>query len=184
MSPITYGSHKLGDVSGLPNVQVAFPGEHWSDGKASEDITPGELIVPVASGGKRVWARATAGNLDPRACIALNPVQHPDSNAGSIYNEGLGPNQIVNRTLKAGQWVHAYKSGAFNLTLIEAHAYVPGDLLTFDPAATPQPGKTSTGAWKKTTTIAQALFEVTLFRPIPDHADRGVATVQSLRSQF
>lgn len=185
MSPITYGGFKLSSVAGLPNIQVAFPGEHWSDGKAATDLTPGELVVPINSGGKLHWQRAASGAVDARASIALNTVQHPDLNVGSNYAEALGPNQILNRTIKAKEWVHAYRSGAFHLTLFVAAVYVPGDLLTYNPAGTPQTDKTSLGgAWEKTAVAANALLEVIEFRALPDTTNRGILTVKTLRSQF
>jgi hypothetical protein len=104
------GAFPLTGVQQLANVTVAFPGEHWSDGKANEVIVPGEMIVPVNVGGKRYWNRAAAGALDPRAAIALNVVQSPDSATGSIYSQPLGPNEIVNRAMQVGDYVHAYHS--------------------------------------------------------------------------
>lgn len=181
----SFGGFKLTSVENLPNIQVAFPGEHWSDGKASEDITPGQLVVPSSSAGKRTWAPASSGTVDPRACLALNCVQPPDSNQGSIYAEGLGPNQIVNRTIETGTYVHAYRSGAFILTLFAEDTYEPADLLEWDPDAVAQTGKPAdVGAWVKSTTPANALFEVIEFRVLPGETDRGVLTVKSLRSQF
>jgi hypothetical protein len=182
--PSSYGAFKLTSVEHLPNVQVAFPGEHWSDAKAVEVITPGELVVPVNSGGRLGLARAASGTVDPRAAIALQVVSPPDLRGGSLYGDALGPNEIMNRDLAIGDWVHYYRSGAFILTLFEEHAYVPSDLLTFDPAATPQTGKTGAGAWKRTTVAAQAWLEVTAFRVLPGQTQRGILEVKSLRSQL
>lgn len=179
-----YGSFRLRDVSGLPNCHVAFPGEHWSDGKAVETITPGELVVQTASGHKKGWVRAASGAVDPRAAIALRCIEPPDVNPGSEYNPQLSPIQIRNRPITVGTYVHAYHSGAFQLTLVEAHAYAPGDLLMFDPASTPQTGKTTTGAWKKTTVAANAFLVVEDFRPNPGSTTEGIVTVRSLRTQM
>jgi hypothetical protein len=185
-----FGSYQLTSVAKLPNVTVAFPGEHWSDGKADPSsgasaIVPGTLVVPTASGGKRYWTPAAAGAVDLRACIALRPVSTPDTNPGSEYNVQLTPNDIMNLPLAKGSYVHAYRSGAFHLTLIAPDAsYAPGDLVTWDPAASPVPGKPGPGAWKKTSTAANAWAEVVDWRPLPGDDTVGVLTVHSLRVQM
>lgn len=179
-----YGSFRLGDVSGLPNVHIAFPGEHWSDGVAKEAITPGELVVQGASGAKKGWLRHASGAVDPRAAIATRVIEPPDRNPGSEYNEQLGPNQIRNRTIALGAYVHAYHSGVFHITLRKAEAVVPGDLLMFDPLETPQTGKTTTGAWKKTAVAANAFLVVEEFRPNPGSTTEGIVTARSLRTQM
>jgi hypothetical protein len=56
------GSFPLTDVADFPNVTVAFPGEHWSNRKASETITPGEAVMPINSGGQLYVARAASGD--------------------------------------------------------------------------------------------------------------------------
>lgn len=185
-----FGSFQLTSVAKLPNVTVAFPGEHWSDGKAipsgnASAIVPGTLVVPIASAGKRYWTPAAAGAVDLRACIALRPVSPPDVNPGSEYNPQLTPNDIMNLPLAAGSYVHAYRSGAFHLTLIAADAsYAPGDFVTWDPAATPVAGKAGPGAWKKTATPANAWAEVVDWRPLTSDNTVGVLTVHSLRVQM
>lgn len=174
-----------GAVKNLPNVTVAFPGEHWSDGKAAEVIVPGELVVPVNSGGKLYWQRAASGAVDPRAAVALRPVMIPDTNGGSLYGQPLGPNEIVNLPIQVGEYVHAYKSGAFHLTLIKPDAtYAPADLIGWDPAGTRPAGKGGTGSWGKTGVAANALFEVQEWRPYSTDRTEGVLTVRSLRGQF
>jgi len=180
-----FGSFQLTSVAKLANVTVAFPGEHWSDGKAGADLTPGQLVVPSSSGGVRTWTVAASGAVDPRACIALNPISVPDLNPGSEYSTQLTPNDIMNLTIKSGSRVHAYRSGAFHLTLIKADSsYAPGQYLTWDPAETPATGKPATGAWKKTATAANAFFEIVDWRPLTSDNTIGVLTVHSLRSQF
>lgn len=169
----------------LPNVTVAFPGEHWSDGKATETILPGELVVPTSSGGKLYWSRAASGASDPRAAIALRTVQVPDINPGSEYSAQLGPNEIMNRAIPAQEYVHAYRSGSFHLTLIKPDsAYAPGQFIDWDPAGTRPTGKAAgTGSWRKTVTGANAFFEVQGWRPLNADATLGVLTVKSLRTQ-
>lgn len=183
-----YGSFQISSVADLPNVQVAFPGEHWSDVVASGTVRPGAAVVPVASGSRMAVREAQAGDSSVplgQVGIALNPVQIPDSNAGSIYNDALGPNAIVNRSITNGNYVHRYLSGAFHLTLIVADTYSPGDRIGWHAAGTPQTGKSGVGAWAKNSAAdIDDVFEVVEFRTLPGVANRGVLTVRSLKSQF
>lgn len=187
----SFGSFQLTSVTKLPNVTVAFPGEHWSDGKVntsgSAAIIPGSLVIPgVPVNGRKTWAVAGSGALDPRSAIALRPVSVPDLNLGSEYNPQLTPNDIMNLPLTEGSFVHAWRSGGFHLTLIVADAtYAPGDYIGWDPAATPQAGKPGPGAWKKVNANpSYALFTVDEFVALSADATLGVLTVTSLRSQF
>lgn len=176
-----FGSFRLTSVQNLPHVDVAFPGEHWSDRKAIEVITPGDAIMPVNSGGILGMRIATSGESGhPQLAIAVKTVQIPDVNTGPT---ALGPNQIMNADIAVGEYVHAYYSGAFNLTLVTPHAYVPSDLIGWDPAASRPTGISGTGAWKKVTNVALAVFEVLEFRPVND-ANEGILGVRSLRGQF
>lgn len=186
-----FGSFQLISLAKLPNVSVAFKGEHWSDGKANAAnaaaIIPGTLVVPGTPLNGRVgWTPAGSGALDPRAAIALRPVSVPDTNVGSEYNPQLNPNDIMNLPLAVGSYVHAWRSGAFHLTLIAADSsYAPGDLIGWDPAATPLTGKPGPGAWKKVNANPTYAFaEVIEFRPLTSDATQGVLTVKSLRGQF
>lgn len=186
-----YGSFQLTSVADLPNVQVAFPGEHWSDGVAVGTVRAGAAVVPVASGARIGLREPIAADVTGSGAangvvgIALNPVQIPDSNAGSIYNDALGPNDIVNRDITNGNYVHRYLSGVFHLTLIVANTYSPADLIGWDVDGTPQTGKTGTGAWaKNVNSDIKSVFEVVEFRTLPGETTKGVLTVRSLRSQF
>lgn len=185
MTP-TYSEFKLDTVEGLPHVTVTFPGERWSDGRAYESITPGDLIIPINSAGLRYWARAASGAVDPRSAIAMQTVRLPDTNAGSLYGDAVGPNEIVNTVIPQHEYVMAVRSGGFLLTRIAEDTYVPGDLLMWNKTANPQTGKgaAGSGAWVKTATAANAFFEVTGFRTIPGQTSRGILEVTSLRSQF
>jgi hypothetical protein len=185
MAVVTPGSHKLSSVALLPNVSVAFPGEHWSDIVASGVIVPGEAIVIVNSGGRKTAVRATtaqASAFNRRMAIALKTVQIPDVNAGPL---ALGPNEIMNTAIPSGDYVHAYYSGAFHLTLVVPDAaYVPGDLITWDDAGARPVGKAGTGSWKRGGTEANSLFEVSLWREVNTVTHEGILTVRSLRGQF
>jgi hypothetical protein len=163
-------------------VTVAFPGEHWSDRKASEDIVPGAAVVPINSGGKLYMKLAGAADAATQLAIALRTVQVPDVNVGPA---SLGPNEIMNTLIRKGEYIHAYYSGVFHLTLITPAAYVPGDLIGWDADGARPTGKGGTGAWAKNAAAdIDSIFEVQEFRPYGNIATEGVLTVRSLRGQF
>lgn len=197
----TPGPFVLSDGSQLPNVTVAFPGEHWSNRKAGSALAPGDAVVGYNSatptGNQLFVRRAAASDNLAQVGIALQVVSPPDINIGSIYNPVLGPNEIVNRVLNPGDYVHVYYGGVFHLTTAQADAtYGPGDLIGWDPAATrptgkPQPipaGSTSSpyagGTWRKGAPVGP-LFEVMEFRAYGGAAvsGEGILTVRTLRSQ-
>lgn len=185
--PPTVGDYPLSDVAALPNVTVAFPGEHWSDRIASGAVVPGECVVPVASGAgasaRKAMRKAVAGDaaLANRVAIALRPVDHPDVNTGP---GSLGPNEIRNQAMAHGDWVHAYYSGVFHLTLIVPNTYLPYDLIGWDADGVRPAGKGGTGAWAKDAAAdIDSIFEVMEFRPVGS-ANEGILTVRSLRGQF
>lgn len=176
------GAFPLTGVAALPNVTVAFPGEHWSDRKASEDIVPGEAVVPVNSGGKLYMRRALAADAAAQLAIALRTVQVPDVNNGPA---ALGPNEIMNQIIPQGDYVHAYYSGVFHLTLIVPDTYEPADLIGWDENGVRPTGKGGAGAWAKNADAdIDSIFEVQEFRPYNPAGDEGVLTVRSLRGQF
>lgn len=183
MSPATAGAYPLTGVAKLPNVSIAFPGEHWSDAIASGSIVPGEAVVPTFVGDQRYMVRATTAQAGSRQlAIALRVHDIPDTNSGPA---ALGPNEIVNQTIVAGEYVHAWYSGVFHLTLFAPLAYKPGDLITWVDNAPRPTGKGGTGAWSKTgATEANSLFEVREFRKLATVATEGILTVRSLRGQF
>jgi hypothetical protein len=175
------GSFPLTDVADFPNVTVAFPGEHWSNRKASETITPGEAVMPINSGGQLYVARAASGDSSSRRIgIALRTVQVPDVNTGPNQ---MGPNEIMNQQIPKGEWVHVWLSGAFHLTLVTPAVYAPGDLIGWDPGGARPTGKSGTGSWKKVGTEAGAFAEVMEFRPYNAAGNEGIVTVRSLRTQ-
>jgi hypothetical protein len=180
------GAFPLTGVAALPNVTVAFPGEHWSDRKASEIIVPGEAVVPVNSGGKLYMRVAEAADAATQLAIALRTVSVPDINRGSIYAQPLGPNEIMNLPLAVGDYVHAYYSGVFHLTLIAPDdTYAPGDLIGWDADGARPTGKGGAGSWAKNADAdIDSIFEVQEWRPINADGDEGILTVRSLRGQF
>jgi hypothetical protein len=181
MTPPDSGSFPLTGVGALPNVTVAFPGEHWSNRKASGSITPGEAVVPVASGSSLYMKKAGSGDAITQLAIALRPVDVPDPNTGP---NALGPNQIRNQAMATGDYVHAYYSGVFKLTLVRPDTYVPGDLVGWEAAGPRPAGKSGTGCWSKNATAdIDSVFEVMEFREV-NSSHEGVLTVRSLRGQF
>lgn len=182
MSPIPDTPFALGGVGALPNVTVAFPGEHWSDCKASGVLVPGEAIVPVASGGKRYMRKAIASDPITQLAVALRTVETPDVNTGP---GALGPNEIVNTPMQPHEYVHAYYSGAFHLTLVVPNTYAPADLIGWDADGVRPAGKAAgVGAWAKNAQAdIDSVYEVQEVRPIGD-ANEVILTVRSLRGQF
>lgn len=200
MSPIgtpVPGAFPLTSVARLPNVTVAYPGERWSDRKASGVIAPGTAVVPVASGGKLLMRAATTGDPVTQMAVATRTIDVPDINPGSIYQEALGPNDIRNLPIQNGDYILALYSGALVLTLINPDTYNPGDLIGWLPGGAVPTGKpTSTtpgsgisGSWAKFTspagggTTLAALFEVTMWRPVNQAGTEGLLNVRSLRGQ-
>jgi hypothetical protein len=181
MTPPDVGSFPLTSVAHLPNVTVAFPGEHWSNRKASEAITPGAAVMPLNSGGALYVAIAgSADSGSRRVGIALRTVQVPDINTGPTQ---IGPNEIMNTEIAQHEYVHVWLSGAFHLTLVTPAVYDPGDLIGWNPAGARPTGKAGTGSWRKVGSEAGAMFEVMEFRPYNAAGDEGIVTVRSLRTQ-
>lgn len=175
------GSFPLEGVGGLPNVTVAFPGEHWSNRRASGSVTPGEAVVPNSSAGNLYMRKANASDAATQLAIALRPVDIPDTNTGPA---SLGPNEIRNQPMAQGDYVHAYYSGGFHLTLVVPAAYVPGDLIGWDADGARPTGKSGSGAWAKNSAAdIDSIFEVMEWRPV-NSSNEGILTVRSLRGQF
>jgi hypothetical protein len=196
MSPIgtpVPGAFPLTSVARLPNVTVSYPGERWSDRKASGVIAPGTAVVPVASGGKLLMRAATADDAVTQMAVASRTIDVPDLNPGSIYQEALGPNEIRNLPIQQGDYILALYSGALILTLIVPDTYVPSDLIGWVPGgAVPTgkpdssvPGSGVSGSWGKMSNSGAVgpLFEVTMFRPVNQAGTEGLLNVRSLRGQ-
>jgi hypothetical protein len=209
MTPPVAGDHPLTGAALLPNASVAFGGEHWSDGKAAGPITIGAPVIPaagtLASAIASAQAADTPGNArtlkqveaadtiadERQVAIALRTVVPPyEQSVTDGYLADNGPNEIVNRPLARGEYVHEYRSGAFNLTLVEPRSdYVPGQIIGWNPAATRPVGKRGatndeTGAWTNTSRKANTnLFEIREVHKI-GAGDEVLLMVSSLRGQF
>jgi hypothetical protein len=188
MSPVfpSTGFFPLEGVGRLPNITVAFPGEHWSNRIASGAIVPGEAVIETNVSGKLAMRRAaSAAEAASRiGAIATRVIEPPDVATDSMYSTSLGPNEIKNRQIGSGEYVHAYYSGVFHLTIATPRAWVPGELVEWDPAAARPTGKTGVGAWDVAGGEATAVFSVMEFRPFSANGQEGILTVRSLRGQF
>lgn len=181
------GSYPLTGTGDLPNVHVAFPGEHWSDAVASGDIDPGEAVIVDNIGDTLVVRPVVAGdNGDPRVAVAKHVVEIPDVNTGP---SALGPNEIVNGRIVDGDYVHRYLSGAFVLSLVDpTRTYAKGDLVGWDIDGTRPAGKGGTparaGAWAPNANAdVDSIFEI---QDIREYGDDGevLLNVRSTRGQF
>jgi hypothetical protein len=139
-------------------VDVAYPGEVWSNKRANGVIIPGSCVIPVMVSGVECVRPVTGsdtivatgdGIRKENLSIALRQIMMPDINPGSQYNPALGPNEIMNLPIADQDYLRTYHSGVLNLTLVVPDAnYVPGDIIGWDPTGTRPAGKASgSGAW-------------------------------------
>jgi hypothetical protein len=193
MSPSVFnpqvGNFPLTDVTGLANVTIAYPGEHWSNRIAKGAIDPGAAVMPVNYGGKLAVQVAAAADAPKRMGIATRVITIPDRAVDSGYVQSLGPNEIKNLQIKDGEWVHVYYSGVFHLTLVVPRVWAPGDLVAYNPAGARPTGKTGVGAWDlpagadAAAKEAAAWGEVLEFRPFSANGQEGLLTVRSFKTQ-
>lgn len=190
MSPIgtpVPGAFPLDSADALPNVTIAYPGERWSDRKATGGpIVPGVAVVPVASAGKLLMRPAVDGDAVTQLAVASRTIDVPDTSDRSWYNTPLGPNEIRNLPIPNGDYILALYSGALILTLITERAWAPAELVGWNPDGVPQGNKDSlgAGAWDVMGVgVIGPLFEVEMFRPVNDAGDQGILNVRSLRGQ-
>jgi hypothetical protein len=160
------GAYPLTGTGKLPNVDIASPGEVWSNKRASGVIVPGTLVKPVevesvgcvkpvATGDTIEISTGTTNTSETEyfqgaLSIAMRQIMVPDINVGSQYNPALGPNEIVNLPIASGDWVRTVHTGVVHLTLVEPGEYHEGDVLGWDPKATrPTYKAEGEGAWTK-----------------------------------
>jgi hypothetical protein len=158
MTPVA-GAYPIQGVGKLPNVDIANPGEVWSNLKANGNIVPGACIAPVV-GATRKYKQVAAGGDAPQrrqVGIALRTVEVPDVNTGP---SALGPNEIINQMIADGDWLRLYLTG------------------------TRPVGKAAgTGSWTNQAGDILAntdIFEVVEFRPYGG-GNEGLLTVHFLR---
>lgn len=190
-SPVA-GAFPIAGVGKLPNVAIAYPGEVWTNRRASGVLVPGSCVKPVNLAGRKGYAVVADGdvagtNFDKAAlAVALRPIAIPDTNPGSVYTEALGPNEIVNLQIPNGDYVRTYHSGALHFTLVEPRAdYVPSQRIGWSATAVRPAGKAAgTGAWTNTGyETGTDIFELEEVRPYGPSANNEVLlTVRFLRS--
>lgn len=168
------GAYPLTGTGKLPNVDVAFPGEVWSNKRAGQIIVPGSCIKEVEKEGVPQWKVVTSsdtivnegdGIRKETLSVAMRQVMIPDINVGSQYNPQLGPNEIMNLLIAEGDWLRAYKSGVLNLTLVKPDTgYKVGDIIGWDPKATrPKEKAEGEGAWAKHTDDTNVVANTDIF---------------------
>lgn len=164
------GAYPLTGTGKLPNVDVASPGEVWTNKRASGIIVPGSLVRPVLIGGVGSVAVVAAGDtIDQEEsleqtgaasgshvraetlAVAMRQIMVPDINTGSQYNLALGPNEIVNLPIADKDWVRTYHTGVLHLTLVAPDAgYLEGDIIGWDPkGARPALKTAGEGSWAR-----------------------------------
>lgn len=176
--PPTVGSFPLTGIraANLPNVTVANGprARHYSNRKASGAITPGAAVVPTydAAGSANVntpgnaLKMKVAGASDPikQLGIALRTVQVPDQNHGPAE---IGPNEIMNKDIVDGEYVHVYYEGDFWISLVVPGTYTPGDLVGWQANGVRPAGVAGVGAWARDSAAdIDSVFEVMEVRKI------------------
>lgn len=174
-APLTQvGAYPLLGVGQLPNADVAYPGEVWSNKRANGVIIPGSCVKPSVVSGVECVAPVVAGDAISESggglrretlAVALRQIMIPDINPGSQYNPQLGPNEIVNLPIADLDYVRTYHTGVLNLTLVTPDAaYEPGDIIGWDPTAARPAGKASgTGAWASVARDASVVAGTDIF---------------------
>lgn len=185
----TAGPFELTGVANLPNAQVVHPGERWTDRKASGAVTPGEPVVPLASGSSPdatlVMRPVKEGDATTQLALATRVIDIPDPNSGPTSK---GPNEVRNQDIPHMEWLMAHYSGVFVLTLIVPDTYTPGELIGWDLDGVRPSGKATThaGAWAKNAAAdIKSVFEVQGWEEINSDTHEGILTVKFVgRSQF
>jgi hypothetical protein len=144
---------------------------------------PGEAVVPVNVSGKLAM-RARSTPTRRRAWASpLRTIEIPDG-VSSLYTTALGPNEIKNRQINTGEYVHAYYSGVFHLTLRHAARLGAGRARRLERRGRAADRQVRHRRVGRRPTEANALFEVMEFRPFSANGQEGILTVRSLRGQF
>lgn len=161
------GAYPLTGTGKLPNVDVASPGEVWSNKRASGIIVPGSLVKPTQVAGVGSVAEVAEGDtiLDEASVVkadsthirgdalsvAMRQIMVPDINVGSQYNLALGPNEIVNLPIADKDYVRQYFTGVLHLTLVAPfEGYAEGDILGWNPkGARPTLKTAGEGSWAR-----------------------------------
>jgi hypothetical protein len=177
------GAYPLTAVAKLPNVDIASPGEVWTNARANGVVIPGAAVAPVNVSGKMRLKQLIVGDTPDinQVGVALRQVEVPDVNTGP---SALGPNEVVNQAIADGDYVRRYMSGVLHLTLVEPRAdYVPGQKIGWAVAAARPAGKASgTGAWSNAALLSgTTIFEVFEYR-VYGSSNEGILTVRFLRS--
>lgn len=188
-SPVA-GAYPIQGVGKLPNAAIAYPGEVWTNRRASGVIVPGSCVKPVNLAGRKGYAVVADGedhSADKAGlAVALRTVAIPDTNAGSIYSQPLGPNEIVNLLIPDGEYVRTMHTGVLHFTLVEPRAdYVPGQKIGWSATAVRPAGKAAgLGAWTNTGyETGTDIFELEEVRPYGPSANHEVLlTCRYLRS--
>ncbi len=182
----TAGAHELTSVANLPNCQVVHPGERWTDAKASGVIVPGQPIVMVASGSsphaKPAMRLAKNGDAVSTVFLATRTIDVPDPNNGPA---SLGPNEVRNQNIPAGEWIMRHRTGVFVLTLVTPDTYAPGETIGWDLNGALPAGKQGTGAWSKDANAdIKSVFTVRDWVEVNPTTHEGYLTVEFVgRSQ-
>lgn len=162
------GAYAIAGTGKLPNVDVASPGEVWSDKCAGiANLVPGSLVKPFLVGSVGSVKPVEEGDtvLQPESvvksdtthiseqllAIVMRQIMVPDINPGSQYNLALGPNEIVNLPIASGDKVRTYHTGVVHLTLVTPQAgYHENEILGWNPKGARPEGKTEgEGSWTK-----------------------------------
>lgn len=176
----TAGSHELTSVKNLPNAHVVSPGERWTDARASGVIVPGQPIVMVGSGtspnATPVMRLAKAGDTADQIFLATRVIDIPDPNNGPL---SLGPNEVRNLNIPAGEWIMRHYSGVFVTTLVTPGSYKPGDTIGWDLNGVLPEGKQGVGAWAPNGSADIAgVFSVRDWKEVNASTHEGYLTVQ------
>lgn len=210
--PASTGPFPLTDVGKLPNIARTHPGEHWSDLRAAGLVEPGAPIFPTAApaddagsgtpGGKPVvytpgsrrWFKQVEAGDTPdtrQVALAMRTIEPPFQGE---YPDGWGPNEVVNQDIPDGEYVHAWYSGAFILTLVKPQVagYAPGTLLGWDPTAVRPvskrgPAADRVGCWTHASDVAVVagtdILEIIEWDEHNSTTHEGSVEVRTLRSQ-